>query len=696
MKLFRIVKIKWLLLFFILISLTSCDWDTVSFIYTYKPGIAQGPQISFLQYHTYSRYEYVGINGTNYGPSSQKPIDIGTYQVSVYNTIDIPMGPPSNTLQETKQFSIIASNNLSLSMPTATLTSCDGSPSATPITFGVTGSGLTASVTISAPSNFEISNTSGGTYTSSLTLTNTSTVSETLYLRLNSSSTTGNKTGTITATSTGAIDVTTTVSGTVNAIPSISITETDVSGSANNDNKVCKGGSATLTASGGNTYLWSTTATTTTIITSLSSNITYTVTGTSAAGCSNITSVIITVEALPSLSYNSISLSNESTYLINKTTSVSSNESWSVTGANTVNNGYITAGTTPGTYIVSYTDGCAQTVSATVTVASTSILPAITDGQASYKFNNNPQGPLGSGDVIYMGYNGFNYSSTTRPTKPGFYRANNVSGSNAGSPFEYDIFRCTTCGTVSSFGTRPQGTLSGNTSGTGQLTYTSSNGGGPFTIVYQATGASPVTVNNISSTVAFNVVTPTTTTSYKLISVTDESTNASTDFSGVSASITIPLRIGDSYQGGKIFYIDGTGQHGLIAATSDQSTGIQWENGSFILTGATGTAIGTGLSNTITIITSPVGQSASYAVGLARAYNVGGYNDWYLPSIDELKELYSKKNIIGGFANANYWSSTEYNRWVPGYDALVLNFKDGSDFDQQKTNSNRVRAIRSF
>ena len=196
-------------------------------------------------------------------------------------------------------------------------------------------------------------------------MTNTSTVSQTLYVRLNSFATAGDKTGTVTATSTGASDVTTTVSG--------------------------------------------------------------------------------TVKALPILSVSSISLCAEATYLITKTTSIPVDNGWSVSGIITVNNGYVIAGTTPGNYTVSYTDGCAQTVSATVNVATTSSLPAITDAQASYKFNNNPQGPIGSGNVNYMGYNGFTYSSTTRPINPGFYRANNVSGSNAGCPTQFYIFRCTTC-----------------------------------------------------------------------------------------------------------------------------------------------------------------------------------------------------------------------------------------------------------
>ena len=85
------------------------------------------------------------------------------------------------------------------------------------------------------------------------------------------------------------------------------------------------------------------------------------------------------------------------------------------------------------------------------------------------------------------------------------------------------------------------------------------------------------------------------------------------------------VAIGQIYQGGIIVYVDSTGQHGLIAATEDQSSGIQWYNGTNILIGATGTAIGTGLTNTNAIIAAQ--GSGSYAASIARAYNDGGYPD---------------------------------------------------------------------
>lgn len=166
-------------------------------------------------------------------------------------------------------------------------------------------------------------------------------------------------------------------------------------------------------------------------------------------------------------------------------------------------------------------------------------------------------------------------------------------------------------------------------------------------------------------------------------------------------SVSSPLyTIGDTVLGGKIAYIlkqvdpgfDANMQHGLVAAISDQSTGIRWHNGAYKTTGATGTAIGAGLANTNSIISSLGETTTSYAAGLARAYKGGGYDDWYLPSKDELYKLYLNKVMIGGFTNTNYWSSSEQD-----YDfAYKRNFINGDQNFNNKVNAFNVRAIRAF
>ena len=175
-----------------------------------------------------------------------------------------------------------------------------------------------------------------------------------------------------------------------------------------------------------------------------------------------------------------------------------------------------------------------------------------------------------------------------------------------------------------------------------------------------------------------------------------------------AAVVVVPeliLAIGDIYGGGKVAYIfeDGdTGyvsgeQHGLIAATEDQSTGIQWRNGSYQIqaTGATDIAIGTGYANTELIISVQGPIATDYAAGLARDYAGGEYHDWFLPSHLELHNLYLNRVAIGGFATNGYWSSSESS--VDGTnDAWCWFFPSGSFNTVTKFSTYRVRAVRYF
>ena len=126
-----------------------------------------------------------------------------------------------------------------------------------------------------------------------------------------------------------------------------------------------------------------------------------------------------------------------------------------------------------------------------------------------------------------------------------------------------------------------------------------------------------------------------------------------------------------------------------------QSDGIRWQNDTWVETGATGTSIGTGSANTDAIISEQGPTETSYAAGLARAYTAGGYTDWFLPSKDELNQLYVNRAALQGFTQYYYWSSTE----KPEYNGdlvWIQNINDGNQTSTVKYSTYYVRAVRAF
>ena len=163
--------------------------------------------------------------------------------------------------------------------------------------------------------------------------------------------------------------------------------------------------------------------------------------------------------------------------------------------------------------------------------------------------------------------------------------------------------------------------------------------------------------------------------------------------------VTTTLAIGDSYQGGIIFWLDATGQHGLIAATVDQSTGIQWYNGTYRYTGTSGNGLYAGAMNTALIVATQMAdnQTGNFAAKVCADYSVTygdvTYGDWYLPSKYELNLLYLQKTAVGGFASADYWSSTESSNY---YAWLQYFYAGGAQGNYDKYYTGYVRAIRAF
>ena len=147
--------------------------------------------------------------------------------------------------------------------------------------------------------------------------------------------------------------------------------------------------------------------------------------------------------------------------------------------------------------------------------------------------------------------------------------------------------------------------------------------------------------------------------------------------------------IGQSYAGGTIFYLDGTGLHGLVAAPGDIGW-LPWGCAGTSI--ATGTAVGTGASNTAAIVASCA--EATFAAKSADALVVGGYGDWFLPSVDEVSLMFTNLAAkgLGGFSGYAYRTSSEIN----ASDAWIVHFYRGDRWGERKQYDGPVRPARAF
>ena len=146
-----------------------------------------------------------------------------------------------------------------------------------------------------------------------------------------------------------------------------------------------------------------------------------------------------------------------------------------------------------------------------------------------------------------------------------------------------------------------------------------------------------------------------------------------------------------------VFYDKGRYSDGwryLEAAPTDQSSDATWATTSSWARG-TATVIGSGKPNT-DLIVSKQGEG-NYAAAQCRNLALGGYDDWFLPSKDELNQMYVnlKQQNRGGFASEMYWTSSEDITHHRG-EVFVQSFLDGGQDSTSLFTGGHVRAVRAF
>lgn len=178
----------------------------------------------------------------------------------------------------------------------------------------------------------------------------------------------------------------------------------------------------------------------------------------------------------------------------------------------------------------------------------------------------------------------------------------------------------------------------------------------------------------------------------------------------ISALPFVTPKLLDIYQGGIVFYVDESKQHGLVASLKDlnEEPGIAWRNGEGgdRMTNAKARGLYGGETNTRLIVAGQTidDQQGQFAALLASSLQVGAdglrpcidlmtvesicYSGWYLPSIYELFLMQSQLHLSGGL----YWSSTEVNE----AEALSMDFETGDIRSGEKSMLFKVRAIHAF
>ena len=184
-------------------------------------------------------------------------------------------------------------------------------------------------------------------------------------------------------------------------------------------------------------------------------------------------------------------------------------------------------------------------------------------------------------------------------------------------------------------------------------------------------------------------------------------------------SIGIKANIGDAIGGGIVFWVDANQTHGLIVNKTNTGTPLEQFGPGFPLSGAAGTSleIGTGKDNTTKLVAKMSAyrsandniwktkkSAAEQCDDLVVTDNGLTYDDWFLPSQLELKQVFLQKAMLytkGATVPANnYWSSSEGTGDAAGWSAYYVNFYESTNYITGNSDKEGwkigIIAIRSF
>ena len=223
------------------------------------------------------------------------------------------------------------------------------------------------------------------------------------------------------------------------------------------------------------------------------------------------------------------------------------------------------------------------------------------------------------------------------------------------------------------------------------------------TVAPTTTTVAPTSTSTVAPT-STSTVAPTSTST---VAPTSTTTVAPTCATGGSCIVGVSTGAG----GGKVFYYSstaftsigsdcGNNCHYLEAApttggsawTDVKRTWAAGSNQTALVSGADGTAIGTGYRNTLDIVAQSGNVASSSAAVEAQAYRgPNNLSGWFLPSRDELNQLYRNKTQVGGFLPDSYWSSSE----ADSEEAAFQYFSSGAQGNDVKFYSSYLRPVRA-